>query len=592
MLTTIKTIKAAALVAAGKSVAGCISPGAVTLAEEAVAGMVAIKGKMILLVLALGLAVGGAGWAGSGLGEKLEPASQAPVAKEVAGVPAKKEPTVATDRYGDPLPEGAVARLGARRFRHEGSATALAFTPDGNTLVGRTNSGVILWDATTGKERLRLPGRLHNLLVGDAYGMDISPDGNILAISDFGPLDEPKISLWKLSTGEKMNALSIPKEHKDADVQFFRLCFAPDGKSLAWTSMISSKTVVFNVQTGQIYDSLGGRDSQPIYNLAISPDSKTLATAIRSEGPLNIQHHVQLRSMVTGKLISAIHNFPTKNAETFVGKLAFSSDGKILAFGIKDQILLFNLETRETSPIEARIGQVIGLGFTPDGKQLVCGGELEGKVCVCDVATGKILRSFGGGFQGRSMALSNDGKTVALGSDGNVIRIWDVATGREGGTQDRGHEFPVYHVGALSDGKTLYSAASLGFAHAQMFCWNLATGQRNGIQLGTDHFLSVSLDGRLLATAGKNLKSNKKILQGEERNELNSSTMRIRELANGTAILLITAPDDEDIVEALFSSDSTKILTLNMKWGKETKHKYVVRSAVVIWQPANRINTG
>ena len=42
--------------------AGCISAGALALAEEAVVGMVAIKGKVILMVLAFGLAIGGASW--------------------------------------------------------------------------------------------------------------------------------------------------------------------------------------------------------------------------------------------------------------------------------------------------------------------------------------------------------------------------------------------------------------------------------------------------------------------------------------------------------------------------------------------------
>ena len=59
-LLTIKTVKAATLVVAGKAVAaGCISAGAVALTEKTVAGMVAIKGKMILMVLAFSLAVGG-----------------------------------------------------------------------------------------------------------------------------------------------------------------------------------------------------------------------------------------------------------------------------------------------------------------------------------------------------------------------------------------------------------------------------------------------------------------------------------------------------------------------------------------------------
>src|SRR5207244_7747950 len=102
--------------------------------------------------------------------------------------------------YGDPLPEGAMARLGAPRFRHEGRASRLAFTPNGKSLVGYTNSGVLVWDAATGKERYRLPARITQGL----GGMDISPEGTTLAISAEAREDEEtKINLWQLQSGKK-----------------------------------------------------------------------------------------------------------------------------------------------------------------------------------------------------------------------------------------------------------------------------------------------------------------------------------------------------------------------------------------------------
>ena len=48
--------------ASGKVVAGgCFSAQVVALAEEALAGMLVAKGKLVVMVVALGLAVGGAG---------------------------------------------------------------------------------------------------------------------------------------------------------------------------------------------------------------------------------------------------------------------------------------------------------------------------------------------------------------------------------------------------------------------------------------------------------------------------------------------------------------------------------------------------
>ncbi|MCC6420471.1 MAG: hypothetical protein IT429_19715, partial [Gemmataceae bacterium] len=43
---------------------------------------------------------------------------------------AQSQPPPATDAYGDPLPPGAVARLGTVRFRHNGTLAFATFLPD------------------------------------------------------------------------------------------------------------------------------------------------------------------------------------------------------------------------------------------------------------------------------------------------------------------------------------------------------------------------------------------------------------------------------------------------------------------------------
>src|SRR5262249_56176973 len=88
----------------------------------------------------------------------------------VLGQPARSQPPAAegkadakegslprTDLFGDPLPPGALARLGAMRFRHDGNLRSLVFSRDGKVLAGATHSRAILWDAVSGKERPPLP---------------------------------------------------------------------------------------------------------------------------------------------------------------------------------------------------------------------------------------------------------------------------------------------------------------------------------------------------------------------------------------------------------------------------------------------------
>src|SRR6188474_2631349 len=56
------------------------------------------------------------------------------------------------DRYGDPLPQGAVARLGTLRLRR---SSASAFTPDGKAVVTHGYDELRVWEVATGKELKR-----------------------------------------------------------------------------------------------------------------------------------------------------------------------------------------------------------------------------------------------------------------------------------------------------------------------------------------------------------------------------------------------------------------------------------------------------
>ena len=56
---------------------------------------------------------------------------------------------VAIDLAGDPLPEGALSRLGTTRFLHGSNVQSFSFSPDGATLAS-FDGALYLWDAKTG----------------------------------------------------------------------------------------------------------------------------------------------------------------------------------------------------------------------------------------------------------------------------------------------------------------------------------------------------------------------------------------------------------------------------------------------------------
>jgi hypothetical protein len=63
-----------------------------------------------------------------------------------------------TDLYGDPLPPGAIARMGTIRYRLTGGAHSVVISPNGKTLASWGGNTIRLCEVTTGKGLLSFEG--------------------------------------------------------------------------------------------------------------------------------------------------------------------------------------------------------------------------------------------------------------------------------------------------------------------------------------------------------------------------------------------------------------------------------------------------
>jgi RNA polymerase sigma factor (sigma-70 family) len=478
------TVKAALVLAAGQAAAGGASASVAALVKGVIHDTFLVRLKLTLAVaLAVGVALGaGAGTlayrAGANKPSEANPSDPAPAAAPGAPKPpGDAKPGIA--RFGDPLPQGALARLGTTRVLNGGKTSFVVLSPDEKTLATVDEPiGVRLWDVATGKQTKRLDGLLGKVV----YGLVFSPDSKTLFVRT------EQSSLWDVTTGQMI--------HESEEKEEEPLAFSPDGKTVARVGAEGIR--LLDVATEK---ELLRLPKQGFSTAALSPDGKTLAAA---GGFFGEEHTICFWDVATGKELRKL-----KGGRAKVGSLAFSPGGRFLAWGGQTTVRLWEVATgKEIAQLQDDDKEVLYLrsvAFTPDGKVLVWGGF--GAVHLYEVATGTELRQVEGASRCNAspFALSRDGKNLITGGQYEAIRIWDMETGREREPKP-GHRAQVTTVVFSPDGKTLATAGQ----DQTIRLWEVATGKEiRRLLVGTppaDHpwpqlLVAFSADGKSLATA-------------------------------------------------------------------------------------------
>jgi WD40 repeat protein len=455
-------------------------------------------------------------------------ADQAPAQPAAAG-PAR------SDLFGDPLPAGALSRMGTLRWRHGAAVTFIGFVEDGKNLLTCSQDGFFrVWEVGSGKEVRRFgkggaavdpntgqlmvqPGGAGVMVatLNRVLSVALSPDGKVLAAAG----QDGIVGLWDVASGKEVRSIGNPK-----GARFYGaagMVFSPDGKILALKG--NDQTIrLFDIATASEIRQLAKPDAKKrVYfvggqhSMAFAPDGKTIASvAIELENNQRAVGVVQFFDVATGNEVRTIkaqqNNFGTAG-------VAFSPDGKSLVWASADGTIRFH---DASSGKEIRsIGQnqpgtyYSSLLFSPDGKLLATRSSRSPAIQLWDVDTGKEVRALGEGAGGlggnnavfvqvggasgpQTVAFSPDGKILAEATRGNSIRLWDVAQGKEI-PPSSGHQGGISGMTVTPDGKTLVTLGQ----DQSVRRWEVSTGRELGqFQLpGGVANATLSEDGRLVA---------------------------------------------------------------------------------------------
>jgi len=231
---------------------------------------------------------------------------------------AGQEPS-SRDQSGDPLPPGALARLGTVRWRHEEAIAFAAFLPGGKSVLSVSIDQTIhIWEFPSGKEIRRIPlatgamppGFRRPFLFYNPAAV-LSADGKVIA-TFFGDSDQPRIRLHDVESGRELRSL----EAKSLDVKklFFSanrevlLSVDFDGQVRVWDWANGKELRKFLAPGGGVrVMRVNNEDS-----LVLSPDGTTLMhtgpASFRKAGPASMPESNALRfiDVNTGKEIGPV----------------------------------------------------------------------------------------------------------------------------------------------------------------------------------------------------------------------------------------------------------------------------------------------
>ena len=306
--------------------------------------------------------------------------------------------------------------------QHTSERGHIEFSPDGKYLISLGRDGTIRKrDIQTGAQVKTLTsagGYTKTMALsskGDAFGINIMPD--------------KAVKLWDAETSTR-----FPHETR------VMAAAVSDDETLLATGGKDKKIRLWNVETGELQQTLSGYHVGPISGLSFSPDGTLLVSSgshnwEEQEGQDGITYTLFSPDSVEDRTAQVWDVATGENIATFkhlgqVRAIAFSPDGTLLATSAG------RTDIRSTKTwqdiVTLSTVNVTCLAFAPDGTRIAVGmSGRQPTVQIWDIATGKPIVTFTGHKRGiRSLAFSPDSSLLASGGSDGVIYLWDITSYR------------------------------------------------------------------------------------------------------------------------------------------------------------------